>query len=61
MKLNNGDRIKGDDSIYTVAAVLWSTVYLCAVNDGRTNFDYEMSEVQKEYKNVEFLRKGGLK
>lgn len=57
MKLNNGDRIKYNDSIYTVAAVLFSIVYLCIVNDGSANYDYEMQEVYKEYRDVEIIGK----
>lgn len=33
MKLNKGDRIKYNDSIYAVAAVIMSTVYLRAENN----------------------------
>lgn len=43
MKLNKNDRIKYDDSIYVVVAVIWSTVYLCAIEDGTTNYDYEIN------------------
>lgn len=43
MKLNKNDRIKYDDSIYAVVAVIWSTVYLCAIEDGTTNYDYEIN------------------
>lgn len=57
MKLNKDDRIKYEDSIYAVAAVIWSTVYLRAVEDGTTNYDYEIDEVYKNYRDIEFLRK----
>lgn len=57
MKLNKDDRIKYDDSIYTVAAVIWSTVYLRAVEDGTTDYDYEIDEVYKTYRDIEFLGK----
>lgn len=57
MKLNKGDRIKYDDSIYVVVAVIWSTVYLRAVNDDSTNFDYEIQVIYKTYKDIEFLGK----
>lgn len=57
MKLNKDDRIKYDGSIYTVVAVIWSTVYLCAVDDGTTNYDYEIDEVYKTYRDIEFLGK----
>lgn len=55
MKLNKDDRIKYDDSIYAVVAVIWSTVYLRAVEDGTMNYDYEIEEVYKTYRDVEFL------
>lgn len=50
MKLNKDDRIKYDDSIYAVVTVIWSTVYLRAIEDGTTNYDYEINEV---YKNIQ--------
>nr|DAG67982.1 MAG TPA: hypothetical protein [Bacteriophage sp.] len=57
MKLNKNDRIKYDDSIYAVAAVIWSTVYLCAIDDNTTNYDCEINEVYKTYRDIEFLGK----
>lgn len=57
MRLNKDDRIKYDDSIYAVVAVIWSTVYLRAVEDGIANYDYEIEEVYKTYRDVEFLGK----
>lgn len=57
MKLNKDDRIKYDDSIYAVVAVIWSTVYLRAIEDGTTNYDYEIDEVYKTYRDIEFLGK----
>lgn len=57
MKLNKNDRIKYDNSIYAVVAVIWSTVYLRAVEDGTTNYDYKIEEVYKTYRDVEFLGK----
>lgn len=57
MKLNKDDRIKYQDSIYTVVAVIWSTVYLCVVEDDTTGYDYEIKEVYKSYRDIEFLGK----
>ena len=55
MKLNKGDRIKYNDSIYAVVAVIWSTVYLCAADDGSADYDYEIEDIYKKYKDVEIL------
>lgn len=44
MRLKRGDRIFYDDSIYTVVAVVWSTVYLRAVVDDSTGYDYDIGE-----------------
>lgn len=52
-----GDRIKYNDSIYTVAAVLFSTVYLRAMNDDTADYDYEIQEVYKKYRDVEIIGK----
>ena len=57
MKLTKDDRIKYDDSFYAVVAVIWSTVYLRAIEDGTTNYDYEIGEAYKTYRDVEFLGK----
>ena len=57
MKLNIGDRIKYEDSIYAVVAVIYTTVYLRAVNDDSTDYDYEINEVYKTYRDIEFLGK----
>ena len=57
MKLNKGDRIKYNDSIYAVVAVIWSTVYLRAVDYGTIDYDYEINEVYKTYRDIEFLGK----
>lgn len=59
MKLNIGDRIKYDDSIYAVVAVIWSTAYLRTVNDDSADYDYKMQEIYKTYKDIEFLGKEG--
>lgn len=55
MKLNKGDRIKYNDSIYAVAAVLFSTVYLRTAIDNSTDFDYTAKEVYKHYRDIEIL------
>ena len=57
MKLNIGDRIKYEDSFYAVVAVIYTTVYLCTINDGNTDYDYEIQEVYKKYMDIEFLGK----
>ena len=58
MRLKRGDRIFYDDSIYTVIAVVWSTVYLRAVVDDSTGYDYDISEVCKNYRDIEFFGEG---
>ena len=57
MKLNTGDRIQYAGVIYTVVAVIYTTIYLRAVNDNRTDYDYEMQEIYKSYEDIEFLGK----
>ena len=54
MRLNKGDTIKCNDTVYTVGAVIMSTVYLCpAANPGK--YDYTMDEVKKHYKDFEII------
>lgn len=60
MKLNIGDRIKYNDSIYTVEAVLFSTVYLCAEKQSTSSYDYTMNEIYKTYRDIEFISGKGL-
>lgn len=55
MEIKRGNRIKYDDSIYCVAAVVLSTLYLVAVNDGQSHYDYDISEIYKKYHDIEFL------
>lgn len=57
MKLKKDDRIRYEGSIYLVTAIVWSTVYLSAVNDNSTEYDYDIQEVYAYYKDIEFLGK----
>lgn len=62
MKLTIGDRIKYNDSIYTVEAVLFSTVYLRAEKQSTSSYgyDYALEEVYKTYRDIEFISGEGL-
>lgn len=53
MKLKKGSRILGEDCIYDVVAVVWSTVYLRRV-DGK-DYDYTMNEVYESYRDISSL------
>ena len=55
MQLNMGDLIKYDGAIYEVVAVVWSTLYLRAVNSDR--YDYKIDNLGKLYRDIEFLGK----
>ena len=55
MKLDMGDLIKYDGAIYEVVAVVWSTLYLRAVNSDR--YDYKIDNLGKLYRDIEFLGK----
>lgn len=57
MKLNKGDRVKGNDSMYEVVAVLFATVYLRAINDDDMNYLCEMKEVYRNYRDIEIIEK----
>lgn len=54
MKLKQGDRIRSEDSIYEVVAVVLSTVYLRAV-DCTVKCDYTMAEVYEKYRDIELI------
>lgn len=56
MRLQQGDRIKYNDSVFTVGAVLWSAVYLQNEDSGTDKYDYDMTEVYEYYKDIEFLK-----
>ena len=58
MRLKIGDRILYEDSIYIVVAVVWSIVYLRDVVDDSTGYDYDISEVHKNYRDIEFFGEG---
>lgn len=56
MKLNKSDRIKYDDCIYNVIAVIWSTMYLQKMDDVYGEYDYMMEDVYKYYKDIEIIK-----
>lgn len=58
MKLKIGNKIKYDDSVYTVVAIIFATVYL-RISDSET-YDYEITELYKTYKDIEILEKEGI-
>lgn len=55
MKLNKGDRIKYNDSIYAVVAVIMSTVYLRAENNA-VDFMYTEKELRDHYRDFEIIK-----
>ena len=56
MKLNTGNKIKCNNLVYEVIAVIFSTVYLCPAKDSSTEFDYTSDEVYKFYRDFEILK-----
>lgn len=58
MKLNKNDRVRYDGSIYEVAAVVMATIYLREANcpDAYVGNCYDMQDVQKMYRDIEFLK-----
>lgn len=55
MQLKIGNRIKKDNDIYTVVAVLMSTVYLRPAAENGAGYDYTIKEIQNYYKDIEFV------
>lgn len=60
MKLNKDDKIKYDDSVYNVVAIIWNTLYLQKVEDGSNAYLYTMDQVYEKYKDIEFLKEVSL-
>jgi hypothetical protein len=58
MKLKIGNKIKYDDAVYTVVAIIFATVYLCVSDSG--TYGYEIREVYETYKDIEILEKEGI-
>lgn len=57
MKLNKNDRIKYDDSIYIVMAVVWSAVYLQKTNDNSKDYIFTMEELHENgYRDIEIIK-----
>jgi hypothetical protein len=57
MKLNKNDRIKYDESIYIVVAVVWNTVYLQKVNDDGKEYRFTMEQLYKNgFKDIEIIK-----
>lgn len=57
MKLKQKDRIRCEDGIYEVIAVIWSTVYIQKVTDSNNTFTFIMDEVNQVYRDVEIIGK----
>ena len=56
MKLNKGDRVLYDGSVYETVAVIWSTVYLRKSDCGTDNGNcYDMQAVYEKYRDIEIL------
>lgn len=55
MRLNRNDRISYNDSVYIVTVVIWNTVYLQKTGED-SGYDYTMEEVQKYYRDIEFMK-----
>ncbi len=57
MKLNKGDRIKYDDSIYIVMAVVWSAVYLQLASDNGKDYSFTMEQLHENgYRDIEIIK-----
>lgn len=57
MKLNKGNRIKYDDSIYIILAVVWNTVYMQKANDNGKDYRFTMEQLHDEgFRDVEILK-----
>jgi len=56
MKLNKGDCIKYDDSIYIVLAIVWNTVYLQKANDSGKEYRFTMEHLHENgYRDIEII------
>ena len=55
MKLNMENLIKYDGAVYEVVAIIMSTLYLRAVDSD--SYDYEVNNLSKLYRDIEFLGK----
>ncbi len=57
MRLNKGDRIKYDDSIYIILAVVWSTIYLQKASDDGKDYRFAMEQLHENgYRDIEILK-----
>lgn len=57
MKLKQKNRIKCEDGIYEVVAIIWNTVYIQKVTDGNSTFSYQIDEVNQAYRDIEIIGK----
>ena len=55
MELNRGNIIKYNNTLYTVGAVVFKTVYLQKSNSTKERYDYTLDEI-KEFYHVEFFK-----
>lgn len=57
VKLNRGDRVRYDNSIYETVAVILSTVYLRKLrNDNNSDTCINIDDVYETYRDVEILK-----
>lgn len=57
MKLNKNDRIKYDNLVYIIIAVVWNTVYLQKASDDGKDYDFTMEQLHEGgYRDVEILK-----
>lgn len=55
LKLNKGDKIKYDELIYEVAAVVFKTLYLQKTNNANGAYKYTMEQIYEKYHDIEFI------
>lgn len=60
LKFNKGDKIKYDELIYEVVAVVFNTLYLQKTNNTNGAYRYTMEEVYENYRDIEFLKEESL-
>lgn len=55
MKLNKGDKVRYNDRIYETVAVIWSTVYLRAMDCENSVGCYDLQDIYGSYRDIEFI------
>lgn len=55
MKLKIGDKVRDNNSVYKVMAIIFATVYLQAVDGEDNNYLCNIKDIYDDYRDIEII------